>query len=296
MVSFIKYLFFQINKNAIQIQLYFDEFEVCSPLGSKAGIHKIGAFYFTINNFPIHINSRLQNIFLVALCYNANIKEFGLNPVLEVIVNEIKVLEKQGVFIESLNTDIKGTLVSLSCDNLAGAMLLGMNESFNSYYCKICTMYKLDAQKACVADSSLLRTADSFHYLPDQQKYANSDTINAFGMKHKSPLLNLAYFKVSENFNIDVMHNFLEGICHRDLKLFIDFCNKSGLITLNNLNERVQAFNYGLCNKTNLPSIIYFSKNSKSIGQRAAQTLCLVIFLPLILQDIVSKLDENFNK
>lgn len=28
----------------------------------------------------------LQNIFLVALSYNINIKEFGLNPVLEVIV------------------------------------------------------------------------------------------------------------------------------------------------------------------------------------------------------------------
>jgi len=48
----------------------------------------------------------------------------------------------------------------------------------------------------------------------------------------------------------------------------------------------------------NLPSIIHFNKNSNSIGQRAAQTLCLITFLPLILEDIVPKLtiSENFNK
>jgi len=251
--------FFQVNKNAIQIQLYFDEFEVCNPLGSKTGIHKMGAFYFTINNFPIHVNSKLQNIFLVALCYTIDIKEFGLNPVLEVIVNDIKILENQGIFIESFNTYIKGTLVSIACDNLAGTMLLGMNESFNShYYCKICTMHKEQAQNACVADPNLLRTTDSFHYLSNQQNYANSDTINFFGVKRKSALFNLTHYKICENMNIDVMHDFLEGICHIDLKLFIDFCNKSGLITLIDLNNKIQAFDYGICNKANLPSIVNF--------------------------------------
>lgn len=192
----------------------------------------------------------LQNIFLVALSYNINIKEFGLNPVLEVIVNDIKILEEQGIFIESLNTYVKGTLISLSCDNLDGAMLLGMSESFDSHhYCKICTMHKEHAQKVCIADSSLLRTTKSFYHLSYQRNYANSDTINFFGIKHKSALLKLTHFKISENLNIDVMHDFLEGICQRDLKLFISFCNKSGLITLNDLNDKVQAFDYGLCNR-----------------------------------------------
>lgn len=116
------------------------------------------------------------------------------------------------------------------------------------YFCKICTIHKKDAQKTCVADSNLLRTTDSFSYLSCQQNYANSDTINFFGIKYKTALLNLAHFKLSENLNIDVMHDFLEDVCYRDLKLFINFCNKSGFITLNDLNE-VQAFDYGLCNR-----------------------------------------------
>lgn len=85
-------------------------------------------------------------------------------------------------------------------------------------------------------------------------------------------------------------------ICQRDLKLFLDFCKESGLITLNDFNNKVQAFEYGLCNNQNLPSIIHLNKKSNSIGQRAAQTLCLITFLPLILQDIIRKLCEKFNK
>lgn len=106
--------FFQNNNNAIQLQLFFDEFEVCNPLGSKTGVHKLGAFYFVINNLPFYINSTLENIHLLALCYNLDIKQFGLNPVLHKIVNDIKILEKEGIFIESLNITMKDTLVSLA--------------------------------------------------------------------------------------------------------------------------------------------------------------------------------------
>jgi len=289
--------FFQNNSNAIQLQLFFDEFEVCNPLGSKTGVHKIGAFYFVINNLPCHINSVLENIHLLALCYTLDIKQFGIDPVLYKIVSDIKILEKQGIFIESLNTFVKGTLISLVYDNLGGAMLLGMNESFRAnYYCRICNIHKEDAQKLCTADDNLLRTFESFNYLSDQLNYANKDTINFFGIKHKSSLFDLAYFKPCENWNVDIMHDFLEGICQRDLNLFFHFCDKSGIISLSDLNDKIRAFDYGLHNKANLPSVICLNKKHNAIGQRAAQTLCLVTHLPIILRDIIPKLNQNFNK
>lgn len=123
-------LFFKANPNAIQTQLYFDEFEVCNPLGSKTGSHEIGAFYFTITNFPWQLNSYLENINLLALCYNADIKQFGINLVLDVITSDLKILENEGVFIEDLDTSIMY--------NLGGATLLGMVESFQAnHYCRI---------------------------------------------------------------------------------------------------------------------------------------------------------------
>jgi len=105
----------------------------------------------------------LENIHLLALCYTLDIKQFGIDPVLYKIVSDIKILEKQVIFIESLNTFVKGTLISLVYDNLDGAMLLGMNESLRAnYYCRICNIHKEDAQKLCTADN-LLRTFESFN-------------------------------------------------------------------------------------------------------------------------------------
>ncbi|KYM93673.1 hypothetical protein ALC62_15723 [Cyphomyrmex costatus] len=183
--------------------IFFDEFEVCNLLGSKTDIHKIEAFYFVINNFPMHINSTLENILLLALYYTANIKQFGLHPVLQKIINNIKILKTEGIFIESLNISIKGTLVSLVFDNLGGAMLLGMNEkNFNSF--------------------------------ANQLDYANNDTINFYGIRSKSSLFNLTYFSPSINCNVDIMHDFLEGICQRDLDLH-KRANLPSVICLNKL-------------------------------------------------------------
>lgn len=33
---------FRAKPNALQLILYFDELEVCNPLGSRSGVHKLG--------------------------------------------------------------------------------------------------------------------------------------------------------------------------------------------------------------------------------------------------------------
>lgn len=58
---------FSTEKDALQIQLFYDDFETANPLGSKRGIHKLGAIYFTLRNFPPVFNSSLVNIHLCAL-------------------------------------------------------------------------------------------------------------------------------------------------------------------------------------------------------------------------------------
>lgn len=39
---FVAHPLFSLHSDALQIFLYFDELEVCNPLGSKAKIHKLG--------------------------------------------------------------------------------------------------------------------------------------------------------------------------------------------------------------------------------------------------------------
>ena len=40
--AFLKSTLFQEDPCALQIQLYYDELEVCNPIGSKAKKHKLG--------------------------------------------------------------------------------------------------------------------------------------------------------------------------------------------------------------------------------------------------------------
>ena len=44
---------FTTHKNSLQINLYFDELEVCNPLGSKAKIHKLGKRILNLTHFFI---------------------------------------------------------------------------------------------------------------------------------------------------------------------------------------------------------------------------------------------------
>ena len=44
---FAEHTLFQAHPTALQICLYYDDLELCNPLGSKRSIHKIGIFYWT---------------------------------------------------------------------------------------------------------------------------------------------------------------------------------------------------------------------------------------------------------
>ena len=60
---------FQQDKNALQINLFYDDLEVCNPLGSKAKIHKLGKSHIThvcIRGVPIH---RIGKFHVKFLCH-----------------------------------------------------------------------------------------------------------------------------------------------------------------------------------------------------------------------------------
>ena len=78
------------NSIHVFIQIYFDEVETTNLFGSKTGIHKLGAFYFIIKNFPPAVNSALSNIHLLALAHSEDIKRYTTDPVMEVIVQQLK--------------------------------------------------------------------------------------------------------------------------------------------------------------------------------------------------------------
>jgi hypothetical protein len=60
--QFKEHLLYKDHPEALQIHLYFDELEVCNPLGSRALKHKLGLFYYTLGNIRPELRSTLMAI------------------------------------------------------------------------------------------------------------------------------------------------------------------------------------------------------------------------------------------
>lgn len=82
------------DPNTLQIQIALDETELCDALKSKAGNHKTLAIYMQIRNTPEEYRSRLNTIYLVALCVSGNLKENVDNffKICRLIRNDLKIL------------------------------------------------------------------------------------------------------------------------------------------------------------------------------------------------------------
>ena len=110
------HVFFSNGKN-IALLLYVDDCEIANPLGSKAGMHKVGLVYCTILNLPPKFRSSLSNCYLVAVYNSGDVKTDGFNPILQPLVDDIKDLEKDGL---QINTDVYESTVRVGIAMLQG--------------------------------------------------------------------------------------------------------------------------------------------------------------------------------
>lgn len=53
------------TREVIFLEMFYDELETTNPLGSKTGVHKLGAFYYVIKNLPQYLNSSMPNIYRI---------------------------------------------------------------------------------------------------------------------------------------------------------------------------------------------------------------------------------------
>lgn len=131
----------------LHLQLGIDDLEVCRPIKTKATKYEVNATYFQIKNMPPEYCSKLDNIFLVALCSTINFKshEYNYDHIAEVIVDEVLSLENDGLDIGDEN--IKGTVINIAGDNLGIHGVIGFSVSFTAnYYCRHCQCSKAECQ------------------------------------------------------------------------------------------------------------------------------------------------------
>lgn len=251
------------NENTIRIQLFFDEFEICNPLGSKASIHKIGAIYFRIKNISREFLSKLNNIYLVSLFHSEDLKSdnINLNEILSPIVNELKLLESVGLDI-SHSQNVKGTLESFVFDNLGGNTVFGFVQSFAAkYFCRICIMSKHDTQIETIEKNELLRN------LNDYKKYIeiikNTESIDfklTKGVKTYCILNELKHFNIFDNASVDIMHDMLEGTVPFLLRSMFTCLIENKMMTLEQINRKIKFFFFGILEQQNIHPLLFLKK------------------------------------
>lgn len=275
----------------LQLQIGTDDFEVCCPLKSKATKHKVNATYVQIKNMPVEYRSKLDQIFLVALCGSANFKsqEYNYNHIAELIVDDIHKLETEGLKIGE--ETIKAALVNIACDNLGANSVAGFVECFvANFFCRFCECSKSECQTMVTENKRKLRTKPTYaiHVNKAEEMMEKPDYTLTKGVKRKCKFNDLDNFHVLDNMAVDVMHDINEGVIAYCIQEFLNLIVNKKIITLSEIQQRVRDFNYGSTYKYNKPSLINLEKHN--LNQNAAQLYCLMIHLPFILLDMKEKL------
>jgi len=127
-------------------------------------------------------------------------------------VKDLRILEMEGFYIEGVEYPIKGSLAILNHENLGGALLYGMVECFQAnFFCRIYLMHKHSIKENCKQNNTLLKTPEGFQN--HIQLAINNPNSSEYGIKSHSVLNDLEFYKFGINLSLDIMHDFLEGIC-----------------------------------------------------------------------------------
>lgn len=280
------------NWPVIKLLLYSDDFESANPLGSKKSLHKLCAFYINILNLPSYLQSNLHNIHLLALVKSAVLSKYGIDTVLHQFIEDLKDISENGLQLDC--PDYKGMvlpqLFQVIGDNLGVHSMLGYAGSFSAnFYCRFCKAHRNRAQVMLQEDASLLRNFNT--YESDIQQCNLSET----GLSKSSALNELRNYHVSQNISVDIMHDIFEGIAPLEVKLVLDQLINDGYFTLHELNQRITSFSYGFTDARNRPSLIQVTSLRNPYGpsgQTAAQMMCLIFNIPLIIGDKVPEYND----
>lgn len=273
------------NKTVFPLLLFFDDFQVGNALGSHANTNKLGAVYVTIPCFPTHMFSSLSNIFLFALFYSDDRKEFGNKAVFQAVISELTSLEKNGIEIicNELRTTIYFKLSLVIGDNLGMHSILGLTESFSATHCcRFCKIDKVDL-KTCTSNKNLMiRTRELY----EADVLVNN--LSLTGIKERCIWNELPDFHITLNYAVDIMHDIFEGICIYDLTSLLNvLIFENHLFSIDTLNNRIRSFNFGELEKGNTPPLIISENSRIKIKMTASEMMCFSRYLGLLIGDLI---------
>lgn len=81
---FKQHALFSQDPFALQIIAYYDELELCNPLGTHVKQHKLGIVFFTLGNIHPKFRSSLRAINLALCAAVPVIEKYGIDQILQI--------------------------------------------------------------------------------------------------------------------------------------------------------------------------------------------------------------------
>jgi hypothetical protein len=277
------------HDDSILLEFYSDEFEIVNPIGDARGMYKATGIYYRLGNLHWSLKSTIHSIQLAALCISRIWSSYGQSKILEVIVNDIKELELNGVDVEldGKKRNFKATVSVFIGDNKGSNAIGGFVESFSSKvenFCRFCQSSPQARQDNFRENQFQLRTLEAY---VESARVAKSTTNGIHnGVKFNSILNELNYFNVIDGLPVDHMHDFYEGVVQQTFSHMMKALNSAKLLNINQLNESLKAFKYGKHDKENkVPHELFHQRNinkTNSFKMSASKCWTLLRIFPLI--------------
>ena len=171
--------------------------------------------------------SQLNSIQLVLLCRSPHIKKGGFSHILHPLIHDLKILENEGILVETPDGQVclKGSVVV--GDNLGSHSLGGFLENFNSHtFCRFCCSTKEAVQTMFDSNEAQLGT-DTGHNHQVEIVKEDPEASSLYGVKTDCPLHALSHFHVINGLPSDIAHDIFEGVAVDVLHNIIVYCVSS---------------------------------------------------------------------
>ena len=270
------------GEKVLSLLLYYDDFTVTNPLGSRNKKGKLGVVYFTICNFSTSSRSKTRNIYLALMFRSSYVKKYGWAKILEPLVKDLIDLEKHG-----LGEGVAVRLGAVVADNLAAHAIAGLSESFSSSACRFCLMSRSD-MKSSTALSGNSDIGELF--VRERSKFERNEP-SVF--KRLSPLTQLISYDILRCHPPDIAHDIFEGTGPLTISLVLTtICLHKKVVALETINKVIKSFSYERVDRTNQPRILSVKGNRVVVKQSMSECWTLLRLLPLMIGHLVPNCSE----
>ncbi|XP_034253527.1 uncharacterized protein LOC117652599 isoform X1 [Thrips palmi] len=296
--EFREHPFFQNFPDAFQLVLYGDGVDPARMAGPKSGLHEMYCFSISVLNLPPYLFYSGESIFPMEIA-NAQDCTDTFEGVLTPFVNELLRLEEGvRVFIGGEFIMLRATLVSVKGDGKAIHEMLGMLTCSARHFCPQCMISRQELHLGQVAVGETRTPAMSDAQL--QRVAQNPAYSTQCGLRYRPVLHNSAYFRAENNGNFDLMHDGPEGVIMMLIRLCLrKWIVTDGIFTVEQLNGRILAFDYGQQNSKDKPTpnftleSLQNAETTYTQKMNAGQTLVLFRALPFIIDNLGAGVDED---